>query len=453
MKAAVLAALIAVGLVAQVGAANTAVFYARSLQLEQAWRTAEAEGVPGGALAPSRAGLRALDLRWAGALPYAAVSGAALDDPFADLEAGARQEGKRARAAARSRAEAALAQLRDVAGPNDRAYYDGLVALGAARTPLDYARLGVRWKVQAERIRAIRDRLAAGAGGLTGGLPADVVDGVARLQSLSAAAARAGISSDPAWQTSAEAQIYLSSPYPGQLEQHATVMARLSAAISTVGQRVNARQTAEADLAKIPRLLPQALRYGIGDGYSTQAEEIQKSFRQAHGDDDLVKVAAAADALLKDLEGANQGRLPLKGISCIENAPSKLIEIHLATQQLVAYENGCPYLRTPVTTGRPALRTGRGTFHIFLKSRTWHMVSQWPKDSPFYYSPTWVYNAMEFIGDGTFIHNADWQPDSSYGPGSQNGPYSSHGCIHVIDGPLAQVYDWAPLGTTVVVGD
>ena len=147
MKAAVLAALIAVGLVAQVGAANTAVFYVRSLQLEQAWLTAEAEGVPGAALAPSRAALRALDLRWAGALPYAAVSGAALDDPFADLETGARQEGKRARAAARSRAEAALAQLRDVAGPNDRAYYEGLVALGAARTPLDYARLGLRWKV------------------------------------------------------------------------------------------------------------------------------------------------------------------------------------------------------------------------------------------------------------------------------------------------------------------
>ena len=145
--------------------------------------------------------------------------------------------------------------------------------------------------------------------------------------------------------------------------------------------------------------------------------------------------------------------MPLRGIACVDNAPSKLIQIHLATQQLVAYENGCPYLRTPVTTGRPALRTGRGTFHIFLKSRSWHMVSQWPQGSAFYYPPTWVYNAMEFIGDGTFIHNADWQPDASYGPGSQNGPYSSHGCVHVIDGPLAQLYDWAPIGTTVEVGD
>src|ERR1700730_5063998 len=100
MKAAVLAVLVAAGFVAQVGAANTAVFYVRSLQLGQAWHSAAAEAVPSAALAPSRAGLRALDRRWAGTLPYAAVSGAALVDPFADLEAQARAEARRAGAAA-----------------------------------------------------------------------------------------------------------------------------------------------------------------------------------------------------------------------------------------------------------------------------------------------------------------------------------------------------------------
>lgn len=453
MKAAVLAVLVAAGFVAQVGAANTAVFYVRSLQLEQALWSAEADGVPGSALTRSRASLRALEWRWAGTLPYATVSGAALEDPFADVEAQAGREARRARAAARSRAEAALLQLRDAAGPNDPAYYDGLVALGAARTPVDYARLAVHWQVQADRTRTLRDRLAASSGGLTGGLPADVVQRVARLQALAAAAVKSGVSSDPAWETSAEAQLYLSRTYSAQLDQHAAVMARLTAAITTLDQRVNARQLAESALARIPELLPQALSYGIGDEYAAQAEELKKSFSQARGDDDLVRIAGTADVLYKELDAANQGRLPLNGIACMRDAPSKLIVIHLATQQLVAYENGCPYLRTPVTTGRPALRTERGTFHIFLKSRTWHMVSQWPKGSAFYYPPTWVYNAMEFIGDGTFIHNADWQPDSSYGRGSENGPYSSHGCVHVIDGPLAQLYDWAAIGTTVVVGD
>jgi len=81
------------------------------------------------------------------------------------------------------------------------------------------------------------------------------------------------------------------------------------------------------------------------------------------------------------------------------------------------------------------------------------MISPWPMGSPFYYPPTWVSNAMEFIGNGTFIHSADWQPADSYGPGSEYGPYASHGCVHVLDEPLRQLYDWAAIGATVVVED
>jgi lipoprotein-anchoring transpeptidase ErfK/SrfK len=81
------------------------------------------------------------------------------------------------------------------------------------------------------------------------------------------------------------------------------------------------------------------------------------------------------------------------------------------------------------------------------------MVSPWPLGSPFYYPPTWVGDAMEFIGNGTFLHSADWEPDGAFGPDSDDGPYASHGCVHVLPGPLQQLYDWAAIGTTVVVGD
>ena len=56
-----------------------------------------------------------------------------------------------------------------------------------------------------------------------------------------------------------------------------------------------------------------------------------------------------------------------------------------------------------------------------------------------------------FTQNGEGLHDASWQPNSTLGPGSQNGPYASHGCIHV---PLAAVrvlFDWAPIGTPVVV--
>jgi lipoprotein-anchoring transpeptidase ErfK/SrfK len=453
IKGAVLVALIAASLDTQVGAANTVFFYARSAQLEISWLAAEAAGVPSAGLEPSRSALRAQDRRWVGTLPYAAVSGAAFRDPFADLEKQARTVGERAGNDARSRAEAALLRLREAGGPNDRTYYDGLVQLGGARQPRDYERLATAWNGQAARKKVVRDRLAASSGGLSDGLPGDVVQGMTRLRGLAAVADQAGVSSDPAWQVSAEGQLYLAGAYPQLLDRHPAMIALLISAITTIEKRVNARETARSAVARIPDLLPQALRYGIGNEYSGQADQVRNSLAQARTDGELVKVADVADALARDLEAAKQGRLPLRGIACLADAPAKQIVLHLKTQQLVAYENGCPVLRTPITTGRPALRTQRGTFHIFLKARSWHMVSQWPKESRFYYSPTWVYNAMEFIADGTFIHNADWQPDSSYGPGSENGPYSSHGCVHVIDGPLAQLYDWAPIGTTVVVGD
>jgi lipoprotein-anchoring transpeptidase ErfK/SrfK len=453
MKAAVVVLVVAAGLLAQVGTANTAAFYLRSLQLEQSWRSAEKAGVPRSGLEAPRAELRALNRRWIGALPYAALSGAALRDPFTEPEAQAERVHDQAVWAARGRAEVALDRLRKASGPDQQAYQEGMVALGQAREPVDFDRLAAGWQTRATRTESLRDQLGAASGGLAEGLPKDVVEGAAGLQALAAAAAQAGLSSEPAWQTNVDTQLYLGRPYPALLEGHAAILGELKAARSLLDARLHARSTLAMARDRIPKLLPRALRYGIGDQYSSQADEVQKSIAQASSDEEMARVAERAAVLVNDLEAADQGRLPLKGIDCIPNAPAKLIVIHLKTQQLVAYENGCPYLRTPVTTGRPALPTGRGSFHIFYKAQRYHMVSPWPKESGFYYPPTWVYNAMEFIGDGTFIHNADWQPDSSYGPGSQNGAYASHGCVHVIDSPLAQLYDWAPIGTSVQVGD
>ena len=48
------------------------------------------------------------------------------------------------------------------------------------------------------------------------------------------------------------------------------------------------------------------------------------------------------------------------------------------------------------------------------------MVSPWPKGSPFWYptgTVTWV---MEFDVGGYFLHDASWEPNSMFGPGSEN---------------------------------
>jgi lipoprotein-anchoring transpeptidase ErfK/SrfK len=283
-----------------------------------------------------------------------------------------------------------------------------------------------------------------------------VVAATAGLSDLASRAEAAGIATADAGTALVHAQIYLTEPYPALLARHQGVVAELRAATDRLQQHVDVRARADDLLAKDRDLLQQVTGYGVG-------EELQARFDRARGALDAARLArddAAVDAAVTelqkvdaDLAAAAGGRLPLSGIACRTDAPAQLIVIHLATQQMVAYQDGCPMLRTPVTTGRAALPTGRGTFHIYYKAARYHMISPWPLGNPFYYPPTWVSNAMEFIGNGTFIHSADWQPADSYGPGSEYGPYASHGCVHVIDGPLQQLYEWAAIGTTVIVGD
>jgi lipoprotein-anchoring transpeptidase ErfK/SrfK len=246
--------------------------------------------------------------------------------------------------------------------------------------------------------------------------------------------------------------VYLARPYPALLAGHRQVAALLQAEAGRLAGRLGAADvlTRDADL------VPLVTQFGAGDEFKSRLDQATTGLAAAESAQDQSRIDAAVTAVQQldaDLQAAVGGRLPTAGISCENGAPTQLIVVHLATQQLVAYQNGCPMLRTPITTGRSALPTFRGTFHIYYKAAQYHMISPWPLGSPFYYPPTWVADAMEFIGNGTFIHSADWEPADAYGPGSEDGPYASHGCVHVMDGPLQQLYDWAAIGATVVVED
>lgn len=132
--------------------------------------------------------------------------------------------------------------------------------------------------------------------------------------------------------------------------------------------------------------------------------------------------------------------------------PGKSIHISLSLQEMVFYDNGCEVQATPITTGRPQLRTPTGTFHIFDKESPYVFISPWPPSSPFWYptSPvTWV---MEFDQGGYYIHDAPWEAPLSFGPNSENLLYSaSHGCVHTPHAVMEWAYGWTPIGTTVVI--
>ncbi len=413
-----------------------------------------ADGIEESQLAPIAAQLEKRRAARVGVLPAALLPFALFRDPFADLDRRYRAVYAADQERAADRAQAALADLRQARGGAPSSYRGEEAAYAAALTPADYDRLAHEWRLEAEAARAERDALGQAAGGFQEGRPQDLADLAARLDDAASRAASAGLSADPVPRLREELAAYLTLSVGDQLAEHALVRDDLQAGLAVLQHRLDSHQHAQGLLAALSNLEDLARTVGIPPEVEAQVKDARGSVDQAADDGALEaanqKLQAVSDVLNAIINRSPSAPLP----PCLQpGAPAKEIIVHLATQQLVAYDGGCPWLATPVTTGRPALPTGRGTFHIFYKAYAYKMISPWPPGSPFWYPDTWVSYAMEFIGDGTFLHTADWQPENAYGPGSQYGPYASHGCVHVMDGPAARLFAWAPIGTTVVVED
>jgi hypothetical protein len=128
---------------------------------------------------------------------------------------------------------------------------------------------------------------------------------------------------------------------------------------------------------------------------------------------------------------------------------TKQIEVNLTTQYLVASTCDIAELAAPITSGRAGLRTPTGTFSIYLKKRNVYFISRWPRGDPNYYPPMFVAYAMEFLDGGYYLHSDPDEPEGAYGRGSENGPYRSHGCVHVPYSVMESLFAWTPNGTTV----
>ena len=139
---------------------------------------------------------------------------------------------------------------------------------------------------------------------------------------------------------------------------------------------------------------------------------------------------------------------PAVALACGAGA-AHLIDVDLSTQELVAEAGGQVVLSTPITSGMPGLRTPTGCFSIYRKLTNTVFTSPWPPGSQYYYSPMPVAYAMEFLGGGFFLHTDPNEPDSAFGPGSENGPDASHGCVHVPLDVMTQLFPWTPYGTVV----
>lgn len=121
----------------------------------------------------------------------------------------------------------------------------------------------------------------------------------------------------------------------------------------------------------------------------------------------------------------------------------KLIEVNIVTKQMYLYEKGQLTHTYPISAGAVATPTPVGQFKIYQKLAVQDMRG-YNANGTRYFQPhvRWI---SYFQNGGYAIHGNYWRPQSWFGAVN-----SSHGCVSLPDLQAKEVYDWAPVGTTVV---
>ena len=125
---------------------------------------------------------------------------------------------------------------------------------------------------------------------------------------------------------------------------------------------------------------------------------------------------------------------------------NKRIVVNRSEQVLRAYDGDAFFLEAAISTGLELTPTPRGTFTIFKRTPSRYMQGPLPNlaDRQVYDLPGVPWN-LYFTQGGAVIHGAYWH-DSF---GSQY----SHGCVNLPVDIARILYQWADLGTQVIVED
>jgi hypothetical protein len=226
---------------------------------------------------------------------------------------------------------------------------------------------------------------------------------------------------------------------------------RLYAALQQLDQLFSLNDQLNGELRPLELLADQAAAESTPNAASLMSR--YQTLDQAYLAGTTYTQLSGLQAQVSGLQSAIQSELDAN--QCAHSVGSgKVITISISLQEMVMYDGGCVVNATPVTTGRPGFNTPTGYFHVFYKQSPFHMITEYPPGSPGWYPPTWVQRVMEFDVGGYFIHDAFWENQSAFGPGSEFDvaqDWASHGCVHVPNSMMPWLYDWTPLGTPVII--
>jgi hypothetical protein len=126
---------------------------------------------------------------------------------------------------------------------------------------------------------------------------------------------------------------------------------------------------------------------------------------------------------------------------------AKYIDINLTTQTMIACEQGGVNCKEwKVTTGKDGSNTPTGTHLVLGRNANFYMTGGTVGVD---YYKVWVDQAIWFTSQGHAIHDASWR-NGSFG-GQDYHWNGSHGCINSPDDAANYIYNWATVGTPVVV--
>ncbi len=155
--------------------------------------------------------------------------------------------------------------------------------------------------------------------------------------------------------------------------------------------------------------------------------------------------AAVATDLAKQISTGNlRSELAINYTSGtnLNYAYDKWLAVDLTAKRMYAYEKTALVRTFLISAGAPSTPTTPGFHRIYSKVRRQDMRGP-NADGTSYFQANVEY--VNYFKGGEAIHGNYWRP--LYYFGSIN---SSHGCVGIVNGDAAWVYNWAPIGTPVI---
>jgi len=198
---------------------------------------------------------------------------------------------------------------------------------------------------------------------------------------------------------------------------------------------------------------------GIGDARDRlAAAHTQEDFQLV--DNELQMFITNIQAMLKNLNDSTPSDQPHQtDLSLLQHygiTGTRVVVVSLREQEARMYDNGKLVKTSQVTTGNPELPSPPGIHCVFAKLADYMDISPFPKSSPFYYQPTHINFGMYYSDYGYIVHDAWWR--NSFGKYTNLPHYDpiafnngSHGCVNFPLDSMGWLYQWAQIGTPVLV--